>query len=248
MNIRNYQILVICLIILLIPVAAIVILYSGAPKTAADRDVLYQVSAMDLLKNGSYDGFVTAGEVKSHGDFGMGTFDRLDGEAITLDGNVYQARADGTVRAMNDSDTMPFAVITYFDADKSVTLKEPTNYSTLTAALDNVLPSKDAFYAIRIHATFPSMKVRSPPAQDKPYRPLAVALLNQSVFELQNVTGTMVGIYSPAYAGGVEAAGYHFHFVADDRQSGGHVLDLTANGLDVQLDETLRFYMLLGTG
>jgi acetolactate decarboxylase len=68
---------------------------------------------------------------------------------------------------------------------------------------------------------------------------------NQSVFELHNVTGTIVGIYSPGYANGVESAGYHFHFIADDHQSGGHVLDLMASNSDVQLDETPGFYMSL---
>lgn len=200
---------------------------------------------MDMLKNGSYDGFVTVGKVKSHGDFGMGTFDRLDGEAITVNGTVYQARSDGTIHAMNDSDTMPFAVITYFDTDKTVRINGPVNYSTLTATLDNELPSKNVFYAIRIHDTFPYLKLRSPPAQDKHYPPLSVALLNQSVFELHNVTGTVAGVYSPQYAGGVESAGYHFHFISDDRLSGGQVLDLMASGLDVQLDETPGFYMSL---
>jgi acetolactate decarboxylase len=235
--------LVILILVALIIIAGAVLL-SGSGKQP-DRDVLYQVSAMDLLKNGSYDGFVTVGEVKSHGDFGMGTFDRLDGEAITVNGTIYQARSDGTIHVMNDSDTMPFAVITFFDADRSVRLNGPINYSILTTMLDNELPSKNVFYAIRIHDTFPYLKVRSPPAQSKPYPSLSVALLNQSVFELHNVTGTIVGIYSPQYAGGVESAGYHFHFVADDHNSGGHVLDIASEGLTAQLDETPGFYMSL---
>ena len=30
-----------------------------------------------------------------HGDFGLGTFEQLDGEGILLDGFCWQARADG---------------------------------------------------------------------------------------------------------------------------------------------------------
>ncbi len=241
-TVKWYHLAILILVTLIVIAGAA--LLSGSGKQP-DRDVLYQVSAMDLLKNGSYDGFVTVGEVKGHGDFGMGTFDGLNGEAIAVNGTIYQARADGTVRAMNDSDTMPFAVITYFDADKSVSLNGPIDYSALTAKLDNELPSKDVFYAIRIHDTFPYLKVRSPPVQSKPYQPLSVALLNQSVFELHNVTGTIVGIYSPPYAAGVESAGYHFHFIADDQSSGGHVLDVTSEGLTALLDETPEFYMRL---
>lgn len=110
-------------------------LISG-PGGQRDGGIIYQVSAMDLLKDGSFDGFVTVGEVRGHGDFGIGTFDRLDGEAIILDGTVYQARADGTVHVMGDQDTMPFAVITYFDADHEARIIGPINYPALTAALD----------------------------------------------------------------------------------------------------------------
>ena len=35
----------------------------------------------------------------------------------------------------------------------------------------------------------------------------------------------------PAYLAGVNATGYHFHFVTADRTSGGHVLDLSAASL-----------------
>jgi hypothetical protein len=44
-----------------------------------------------------------------HGDFGLGTFDRLDGEMVVLDGVVYQVAADGSVHVANDSARTPFA-------------------------------------------------------------------------------------------------------------------------------------------
>ena len=55
--------------------------------------------------------------------------------------------------------------------------------------------------------------------------PLAVATEQQAEFELGGVDGTMVGFWSPPYASGVEIAGYHLHFLSDDRTVGGHVLD-----------------------
>ena len=36
------------------------------------------------------------GELKQHGDTGIGTFEGLNGEMIVLDGTVYQAVADGS--------------------------------------------------------------------------------------------------------------------------------------------------------
>ena len=56
-------------------------------------------------------------ELKKHGDFGIGTFDALDGEMIVLDGVVYQAKADGHIYQAADNLTTPFATVTYFDSD-----------------------------------------------------------------------------------------------------------------------------------
>lgn len=237
MKLQWYHAVILILAALLLVAAAALVSGSNAP---ADRESLYQVSALELLANGSYDGLASVGDVRQHGDFGLGTFDRLNGEAIVLDGGVYQVKSDGTVNAVNDSTRVPFAAVTYFDADASVHLIGPVNLSSLTANLDDRLPSKNIFYAIRIHGAFPYVKTRSVPMQDKPYPPLTEVIKDQSVFELHNVTGTLVGIYSPRFTNGVESPGYHFHFLSDDRTSGGHVLDLTAGDLDVWLDETPR--------
>ncbi len=240
MKVRWYHAAILILAILLVMTATALIWHAPA-----DRDVLYQVSAMSLLQNGSFDGIVTAGDLKQHGDFGLGTFEGLNGEMIVLNGTIYQVTSDGVVRIVNDTAMVPFAAVTYFDPDSTIGIAGQNNLSTLTAAIDDQLPSKNEFYAIRIHATFPYLKVRAAPAQDKPYPSLADAIKNQSVFELTNVTGTIVCIYSPQYTNGVEAPGYHFHFISDDHTAGGHVLDLNSNSLEVQLDATPRFSMLL---
>lgn len=43
-------------------------------------DQVYQVSTMVSLLDGIYDGDFYMSEAKEHGDFGIGTFNRLDGE------------------------------------------------------------------------------------------------------------------------------------------------------------------------
>ena len=64
----------------------------GQPK-----DQLTQVSTIDALLAGAYDGVMNTSEFKNYGNFGLGTFDKLDGEMIVLNGDVYQARYDGKV-------------------------------------------------------------------------------------------------------------------------------------------------------
>ncbi|HTY91999.1 MAG TPA: acetolactate decarboxylase [Methanocella sp.] len=240
MKVRWYHATIFVLALLLL--GAVVLLMS-VPVT--DRDTLYQVSALDLLANGSYDGIATANDLKAHGDFGLGTFDGLNGELVELDGTIYQVTSDGLVHVVNGTASIPFAEVTYFDVDRNVSLTGRYNYFSLTASLDERLPSLNEFYAIRIHGTFPYLKLRSPPAQQKPYPVLSEALKNQSVFEKHNITGTIVGIYTPAYARGMGSPGYHFHFISDDRQSGGHVVDLLGDDMTVSLDETPRFEMTM---
>ena len=56
---------------------------------------VYQTSTMGALLDGVYEGDVTTRELLRHGDFGLGTFNRLDGEMLVLDGVCYQLRGDG---------------------------------------------------------------------------------------------------------------------------------------------------------
>ena len=81
----------------------------AACARAATADGLYQYSTIDALLAGLYDGGLTAGQLKARGDFGLGTFNTLDGEMVMLDGVVYHAKAGGSAEAVPDSAGMPFA-------------------------------------------------------------------------------------------------------------------------------------------
>ena len=70
-----------------------------------------------------------------------------------------------------------------------------------------------------------------------PYPPLSDALKNQSIFELHNVTGTLVGFFAPQYASGICVPGWDFHFLTTDDEYGGHVLELTLQHATVQIDD-----------
>src|SRR3954447_25933679 len=58
---------------------------------------LFQVSTSGALVAGLYSGAVSAAVIVQHGDFGLGTFENLDGEMVILNGHVYQVRGNGTV-------------------------------------------------------------------------------------------------------------------------------------------------------
>jgi acetolactate decarboxylase len=213
-----------------------------------DKEILYQVSTIDALMQGVYDGVLPVGKLKEHGDFGIGTFDALDGEMIVLDGKVYQAKADGRVYLVPDNATTPLATVTYFSRDIAVTIDQPVNLSGLSATLTPRLPSGNMIYAVRMHGTFPTMKVRAIPAQEKPYPTLTEAAKNQSVYTYSDTPGTVVGFYTPVFFKGLNVPGYHLHFLSDDRKTGGHILDFTApKNTTVEFDVTPSFEMVLPT-
>jgi len=218
----------------------------GTAKAAGDRELLYQVSTIDALMTGVFDGVQPVGEIRKHGDFGIGTFDALDGEMIELDGTVYQAKADGRISVAADNQTVPFATVTWFDRDLAAATGAAMNYSVFSSVMEAGLPSRNMVYAVRMHGTFPSMKVRAIPAQEKPYPTLTAAADNQSVYTYKDTTGTVAGFYTPAFFQGLNVPGYHLHFISDDHKTGGHILDLTVPaGMTVEYDITPEFEMVL---
>ena len=108
--------------------------YTGAP--IAQRETLVQISTIDALLNGVYDGVITFGNLKQYGDFGIGTFEGLDGEMVAFDGNFYQVKADGIAYPVSDSMETPFASVTFFDADSEEQLSEGMDYEHLVEFLD----------------------------------------------------------------------------------------------------------------
>lgn len=185
----------------------------------------FQVSTLEALNNGVYEGAANFGELKVQGNFGLGTFEGLDGELVVLDGKFYQIKTDGVAYPVRDEMQTPFAAVTFFRRERSLRLSSRT-YQALQQEIDQQLPTQNLPYAIRIQGVFPYLKVRSVPKQRQPYSPLSdVVSQQQTVFELRNVQGTLVGFRMPQYLKSVNVAGYHFHFITSDRRAGGHLLD-----------------------
>jgi acetolactate decarboxylase len=211
---------------------------TSEPVAAAqDGETLTQVSTYPALQMGQFDGDVTFAQLAQSGDFGLGTFDGLDGEMVALDGVFYQAKADGTVGVADKALQTPFADVHFFHSNQQVLLKEPLqNLDQLKAYLAKQLPSPNRPYGIKISGTFPMLKWRSVPRQPEPFPTLADAVAGQVVFEQQNIKATLVGYALPEYLGGVAATGYHFHYISDDKLHGGHVLDISLAEATVDID------------
>ncbi len=225
-------------------IAAFLVLLSVSICFASDETIT-QISTIDALMAGLYDGITTLGELRKNGDFGTGTLDRLDGELILLDGVFYQVSANGSVAKPDLSTKTPFASVTFFTADRTLKLKEGSTFQQFSDSTEKGFPSRNIFYAVKMTGTFRSVKTRSVPSQTKPYRPLDEIARTQPVFEFKNVTGTVVGFWSPHYFKGISITGYHLHFITADKKAGGHILDFVASDVTAEFDDTRELFLIL---
>src|SRR5262249_51499216 len=201
--------------------------YPSSPPVprSSCRSRITQVSVLNAQMIGRYDGVIPIPELLRCGGFGLGTLDHLDGELIVLDRRVYQVRGGGGVVEAGPDRSTPFAIVTPFEPDGSLPCPRVGNLSDLDARLDDALGQQNNFLAVRVDGRFAAITLRSVHRQEPPYRPLGEVVKGQSVWTHREVSGTLVGVRSPAWVGGLNVPGYHWHFLSDDCTVGGHVLD-----------------------
>jgi acetolactate decarboxylase len=204
----------------------------------AEREshVLFQASTIGALLDGAFEGDLSFGELAERGDLGLGTLNRLDGEMIALDGEFFRADVDGAIHPIAAAAQTPFAVVTRFEPTIDERLEGSLSHEELLTRLDALAPAGASSCAIRLDGRFELVRARSVPAQAPPYRPLTEVVADQHVFDLVDAEGTMLGFRFPAYAEGIEVAGYHLHFIDRERARGGHVLDSRSAGLRARID------------
>ncbi len=200
---------------------------SPAAKPADEvslSDALVQFSLISSLAAGDYSNGAPLQRLLKEGNFGVGTFDNLDGELILLDGELLQAQSDGTVRPADPQGSTPFAAVTFFNEDGRIEHLDAATLDELDERLDRELPRPNLPYALRIDGEFRELTLRSVPVQKPPFQPLVEVVKHQTTWKRHNVRGTLIGLRCPAWIGTVNVSGYHWHFLASDKSLGGHVL------------------------
>jgi acetolactate decarboxylase len=211
---------------------------------------LFQVSTSAALVEGLYQGAVRVSRLLRHGDFGLGTFIDLNGEMVVLEGICYQVSSSGEVAVIEGDQLIPYGVVTRFKAEFSKQFQRLNSFDEITSVCDELRDSDNVFYAFRVDGRFSLMKTRVMKAAPEGTN-LKAAASGQQEFVFQNISGTLVGLWSPGFAGSFSVPGYHFHFLSADRQKGGHVLECHAlevavagcamNEMHVSLPETEEF-------
>jgi acetolactate decarboxylase len=197
-------------------------------QTTARHDTLYLSAPVNALVEGIYRQNTSLKELKRHGDFGLGTFNDLDGELVLLGGSAYQITGSGQVRRPEENVLTPFACVTFF---RELTFEDMPagfpDFQALMTLLESLFPSLNMMYALRIDGDFEFVRTRSVPRQDH-YRPLVEVTKDQPTFEMTNLSGTLAGFYTPGFMSSLVVPGVHLHFLSEDRQSGGHLLECRA--------------------
>ena len=184
---------------------------------------LYVSSPVNALVQGILREDKTLAEILMHGNFGLGTFNDLDGEMVLVDNIFYQLKSDGSVEKADLSSASPYACVTHFESIEPISLSGPSNYLDLQNSITKTMLSANLIYAIRVEGLFSSIHARSVPKQHC-YRPLVDVAGEQVEFNFQSIAGQLVGYWTPDFMGSVTVPGFHLHFLSEDKLHGGHLL------------------------
>jgi len=208
--------------------------------------VLHQVSTFSCLNEGGFAGVKAVKNLQKAGNFGLGAFSDIDGEMVFDNGVVYRVYVTGQVVKAQAEDTVCFAMVASFNPAVQFTMANQSLDLTQLGLILTTLRKQDQKpkpMAIRITGTFSRLTLRSVPKQKQPYPVLKTVLEQQKTWPLENVSGILVGFWCPDSASGISIPGYHFHFISNNGQIGGHVLAAQFKEGTLSYQELDRLYL-----
>ncbi|MBS9337286.1 acetolactate decarboxylase [Fructobacillus parabroussonetiae] len=193
-----------------------------------------QFGTMQMLVESLLDGFVTAKDMLKAGNTGIGTGAGVDGELILLDGKAYQVNGKGQVQEVADDFPVVFGDV-HQAAYQVLGQYENQSFEDLSSDILQAVGSQNLFLSVKITGDFQHVQTRSAQKSEKPYPGLGEIAKKQMIFNQDNVSGTMVGYYTPSLYEGVGVPGFHMHFLSDQKDFGGHVLDSQLKNVEVSI-------------
>ncbi|WP_026389718.1 acetolactate decarboxylase [[Acholeplasma] multilocale] len=188
---------------------------------------IYMYSSIANLANGNYDGEIQYKELFQKGDHGLGTFDRLDGEMLAIDGEYFKLTSDGNAEKVNPNSTTPYAAVCNFKPNctkSGLTLEDEDKLSNMVNEYIEVNGSQN-IYAIKIIGWFEEVNTRAVAKQFKPYKKLNIASKEQTIHSIVKEQGTIFGFVTPKYLNTLSVEGMHLHFINEDKNKGGHLFN-----------------------
>ena len=221
----------------------------GTAQRSGTEQCMYQVSTLQALAMGYTRAVITVDELLRHGDTGLGTFEDVDGEMIVADGVCYRAMADGTVTRAPGETGVPFSSVSRLSGARQFQLEAVPDIEALKVMLNLRIEEGfglNSMHMVRIDGSFERVCARSESGQRTQHVTLKAMLENnQQDFFFDGVDGTLVCVYYPDYMDGINAPGWHLHFLSADKTRGGHVFDLSLRSGKVLLDKISRIEIQL---
>ncbi len=194
---------------------------------------MYQVSTLQALALGYTKSVIDVQELRKHGDTGLGTYEGVDGEMIMVNGHCYRAKDDGAVEEVADDMGVPFSSVCKLEGRREFQMGYIESVDELKKQLNNLIEEHfglNSMHMVRIDGDFELVDARS----ESGYFAMHVTLkdmldITQKAFCFEEVEGTLICVYYPDYMDGINAAGWHFHFISKDCTKGGHVFDIKMN-------------------
>lgn len=191
---------------------------------------MYQVSTLQALMLGYSRSVITVSELLSHGDFGLGTFSDVDGEMIVVDGSCYRATKYGDVVVAEPDRGVPFSTVCTMYDSVQMFFERTGSINDLKTKLNNIIEGQfglNSMHMARIDGEFDTIEARSESGYKSVHVDLKTVLdKTQMSYKFRRIKGTLICVYFPDYMDGINASGWHIHFISEDRKNGGHVFEL----------------------
>lgn len=210
-----------------------------------DKSAIQQYGLPITLMNTIYEGTITAKEMKTLGDIGVGVSNHLNGELTAVDGVIYSIAADGTATVAPDDLQAPYMSMLKFEPTKTITLTDIGSFKELQDAVVAQIESVNSFYAFKAKGTFEYAHMASAHGVEDEDVDFFEYLDSRQMYDLENTRGTLVGIYTPDYLGTISIPGLHFHFQNGDNTVGGHLEDIRFKSMDFEVQEFDRIDLAL---
>lgn len=186
----------------------------------------HSFSSINALIKGDFNPNFTCEQILKEGNFGLGTFEGLEGELIVVHGKAYQLINNTNVVLCESNTKVAFAFVCNHDYKGFGYKMNNINKDNLENKLLDIFKTKNLVQAIYAKAKVKTLHSRTVVKQEKPYKPMVEIIDSQSELTIENKEIELVGYYTPSLFAKVGVEGFHWHYISEDKTYGGHVFDM----------------------
>ena len=217
------------------------------PAAASATGKMIQLGTTTALEAGVYDGAPdTMNVLQRPQAYGLGVFDKFDGDMIVIEGVAYRFDTEGKATKPVSAVPIPYAQISVLDTpDVAADIGACANLADLEKFILSHLDTVNYPVLVVVDGRFEGIKAASFPAQRKPYAPFAEISSQEKRFDLGAMEGTLVGFYCPDWMAGIAPKGFRFAFINTSHEIGGAVRDLALKDGKLRAQYLTGFQVIL---